>query len=102
MNNGLSKCKALLMNFAAACFCFIGLYVALALSEDPGVRVWLLSFVAGMFLYVSFVNVVSEMFCQCISSLLAKALPSQMSKIFFSLWNKTKSIFRYINERFDK
>ena len=102
MNNGLSKCKALLMNFAAACFNFVGLYIALALSEDSGVRDWLLSFVGGMFLYLSLVNVVSKLFCQCISSLLAKALPSQMPKMFFSLWNTTKSVFRYITERFDK
>ena len=59
LNNGLSKCKALIINLTAACCSFIGLYVALALSEDPGVRTWLLSFVAGMFLYISFVDVVS-------------------------------------------
>ena len=67
LKQGLSKSKALLINFAAACCCYIGLYVGIALSEDPGIRTWLLSFVAGMFLYVSFVNLVSKIDCSCMS-----------------------------------
>nr|CAB3266267.1 zinc transporter ZIP12 [Phallusia mammillata] len=61
MRNDLTKWKALLLNFMAACCAFIGLYVGLALSTNSEVRQWLLAVVAGMFLYIAFVNVLHEM-----------------------------------------
>ncbi|CAK8683641.1 unnamed protein product [Clavelina lepadiformis] len=64
MNNGLTKWRALAFNFAAACCAFIGLYIGIAISSDEAVRGWILSAVAGMFLYVSLVNVLHEMVCE--------------------------------------
>uniref|UniRef100_F6X0G2 Uncharacterized protein n=1 Tax=Ciona intestinalis TaxID=7719 RepID=F6X0G2_CIOIN len=59
INNGLPKWKALFLNFFSACWCFVGLYIGLVLSDDTAVRQWLLAVVAGMFLYVSLVDIVS-------------------------------------------
>ena len=59
MRNGLSKGQALLFNFVAACCAFIGLYIGLSVSENPDARQWMLAAVAGMFLYISLVDVVS-------------------------------------------
>uniref|UniRef100_H2YT19 Zinc transporter ZIP4 N-terminal domain-containing protein n=1 Tax=Ciona savignyi TaxID=51511 RepID=H2YT19_CIOSA len=61
INNGLQKWKALMLNFASACCCFIGLYVGLAISNDTEVRQWLLAVVAGMFIYISLVDILNEM-----------------------------------------
>ncbi|XP_078481623.1 metal cation symporter ZIP8 [Ciona intestinalis] len=61
INNGLPKWKALFLNFFSACWCFIGLYIGLVLSDDTAVRQWLLAVVAGMFLYVSLVDIMHEM-----------------------------------------
>nr|XP_026696580.1 zinc transporter ZIP12 isoform X2 [Ciona intestinalis] len=61
INNGLPKWKALFLNFFSACWCFVGLYIGLVLSDDTAVRQWLLAVVAGMFLYVSLVDILHEM-----------------------------------------
>ncbi|XP_039257745.2 metal cation symporter ZIP14-like [Styela clava] len=61
MNNGLSKWKALLANFAAACMAFVGLYIGLAIAENSEVRNWIMAVIAGMFLYISLVDVLHEM-----------------------------------------
>ena len=56
----MSKWKALGLNFLAACFAFVGLYIGLSVAENPEVRQWLLAVIAGMFLYISLVDVVSK------------------------------------------
>jgi len=56
----MSKCKALLFNFLAACCAFIGLYVGLSISQNAEARTWMLAVIAGMFLYISLVDVVSR------------------------------------------
>ena len=43
----------------AAMVSFGGLYTGLALAEDPSVVDWLLALVAGLFIYISLVDVVS-------------------------------------------
>nr|CAB3266266.1 zinc transporter ZIP12-like [Phallusia mammillata] len=61
LNCGISKAKSLLLNFAAACCCYIGLYIGLGISDDEQIREWLLSVIAGIFLYIAFVDVFPEM-----------------------------------------
>jgi len=61
LQNGMSKWKALMLNFLAACFSFIGLYIGLSLSEHGNTREWLLAVIAGMFLYISLVDIMHEM-----------------------------------------
>jgi len=55
----MTKWQGLGMNFLAACFAFIGLYIGLSVSQDEDARQWMLAVVAGMFLYISLVDVVS-------------------------------------------
>ena len=59
LKNGMSKRQGLGMNFLAACFAFIGLYVGLSVGANEEARQWMLALVAGMFLYISLVDVVS-------------------------------------------
>ncbi|CAK8674595.1 unnamed protein product [Clavelina lepadiformis] len=61
IKNGMSKWKALGLNFLAACFAFVGLYIGLSVAENSEVRQWLLAVIAGMFLYISLVDVLHEM-----------------------------------------
>ena len=62
MKNGMSKWQALGMNFLAACGAFIGLYIGLSAGTNEEARQWMLAIVAGMFLYISLVVVVSFAF----------------------------------------
>nr|XP_039257757.1 zinc transporter ZIP4-like [Styela clava] len=61
LKNGLSKWKALLANFAAACMAFVGLYIGLAIATNPEARNWIMAVIAGMFLYICLVDVLHEM-----------------------------------------
>lgn len=61
MKNGMSKWQALGMNFLAACCAFIGLYIGLSVAENEDARQWMLAVIAGMFLYISLVDVLHEM-----------------------------------------
>uniref|UniRef100_F7AHL6 Zinc transporter ZIP4 N-terminal domain-containing protein n=2 Tax=Ciona intestinalis TaxID=7719 RepID=F7AHL6_CIOIN len=61
IKNGLSKWRALFLNFVAACFGFIGLYIGLSVATNSAARQWMLAAIAGMFLYISLVDVMHEM-----------------------------------------
>ena len=54
----MTKWQAVAMNFFAACFAFIGLFIGLSVSENEGARQWMLAVIAGMFLYIALVDVV--------------------------------------------
>merc|ERR1739838_202052 len=58
---GLSTRQAIGFNVMAAMVSFGGLYTGLALAEDPSVVDWLLALVAGLFIYISLVDVMPEM-----------------------------------------
>ena len=58
---GLSTRQAIGFNVMAAMVSFGGLYTGLALAEDPSVVDWLLALVAGLFIYISLVDVVSSL-----------------------------------------
>lgn len=59
MDNGATKWKALFLNFFANCCGFLGLFIGLGLGTSTGSTSWFMAIIAGMFLYISLVNIVS-------------------------------------------
>ena len=58
ISSGLSYKKALILNLVSACTAFIGLFLGVSIASDIRVRLWILAVTAGMFLYVSLVDMV--------------------------------------------
>lgn len=56
---GLCANRALSMIMLAAGVCFVGLFVGLALGSNPAVVKWLLGVVAGLFIHIPLVDIVS-------------------------------------------
>ncbi|PSN54326.1 hypothetical protein C0J52_10689 [Blattella germanica] len=60
LNSGMPKKKALLYNFLSACTCYIGLVIGLLLGEID-IAKYIFGFAVGMFIYISMVDMVSEL-----------------------------------------
>ncbi|XP_069108191.1 zinc transporter ZIP10-like [Argopecten irradians] len=61
LSTGMSVKKALFLNFASSLTAFIGLYIGVSIGEDDEARLWILSFGAGMFVYVALSTLMPEL-----------------------------------------
>ena len=65
ITSGVSFSRALLLNFLSSLTAMVGLYVGLGVSTIPEARNWIFAITAGMFLYISLVDMVSLLHYVC-------------------------------------
>ncbi|CAK9291415.1 unnamed protein product [Gordionus sp. m RMFG-2023] len=61
VSTGMSFKMALVVNLFAACTSFFGLYLSLSIASSIEARKWIFAMTAGMFLYVSLVDMLPEL-----------------------------------------
>ncbi|XP_033728816.1 zinc transporter ZIP4-like [Pecten maximus] len=77
LSTGMSVKKALFLNFVSSLTAFIGLYIGVSIGSNEEARLWILSFGAGMFMYVALSTLMPELvsYFNCYTNI----------KMFFSL-----------------
>ncbi|XP_072182389.1 metal cation symporter ZIP14-like [Diadema setosum] len=60
LNSGMSVKQAVLANFLSACTCYLGLILGIVLGENFHASEWIFALAAGMFLYISLVDMLPE------------------------------------------
>jgi zinc transporter ZupT len=55
---GFTHFQALFFNLLSATTCLFGFYIGVSISTDPQISLWIFSITAGMFIYVSLVDLV--------------------------------------------
>lgn len=61
LNSGMKFKQALMYNFMSACMCYVGLIFGIILGDTTESAQWIFALAAGMFLYISLVNMVPEL-----------------------------------------
>ena len=59
LNSGLSYKQAIVANFLSACTCYVGMVIGTVLGSTTQIVKWIYAIAAGMFLYISLVDMVS-------------------------------------------
>ena len=69
LNSGLSYKQAIVANFLSACTCYVGMVIGTVLGSTTQIVKWIYAIAAGMFLYISLVDMVSLLlnFSPCLS-----------------------------------
>ncbi|OQV24964.1 Zinc transporter ZIP14 [Hypsibius exemplaris] len=61
LHSGLTLKRAILYNSISGLTCFIGFAAGVFLGELPAATTWIFAIASGMFIYISFVNILPEM-----------------------------------------
>lgn len=61
INEGLSFKKALIANLFSSLTAFVGFFIGVPISSDIAARPWIFSITAGMFLYISLVDMLPSL-----------------------------------------
>lgn len=59
---GFTHLQALIFNLISALNCLIGFYIGVSVSADEEVSRWIFTITAGVFLYISLVDLVKQIF----------------------------------------
>ena len=60
LSSGLTISQALLVNFLAACSCYIGFFLGVKLGELEEFHPWIYALAGGMFVYIGLADMVKE------------------------------------------
>ena len=63
---GMSVKKALFFNIISSALCFLGVVCGVLVGNIGGMNSWVFAFTAGIFVYLSLVDMVSHCVCSCV------------------------------------